>query len=267
MEGIKAAENSCSILNSILPAARSVAVLLGFDRGPWESAYASVQFDNATYTIVRKSLPNNFARVDVLFVNNCPAGSLVFVEIAPSVFHMVGMFISDELRGKKVTYVSKGEEVTGSIAFYFLQHVMDDLVTNNITVTLEVMNYNEAAYRLYEKWNLCQFGLNKSLCFTLCSKQEITRYSKIRSKRVGKWHLVGDDINKFGVQWTHVPDYNGESTYSISRVYCSSPEALPKHNIFMSIKMSLRMIVSSLKYGSVIAFFRYSIASRRDKNN
>lgn len=266
MVDIKAAKNSCSVLDSILPAARSVAVLFGFDRGPWESAYTSMQFGNSTFTIVKKSLPNNFARIDVLFVNNSPAGSLVFVEIAPSVFHMVGMFINDEFRGEKVTYISNGEEVKGSIAFYFLQHVMDNLVANSITVTLEVMNYNKAAYKLYEKWNCYENELNRSFRFTLCSKQEIVQYSKIRSKRIGKWHRIGFD-NKFGVQWAHVPDYNGESTYSISRVYCSGAEMLPEHNISTFIRTTLRLIVSSLKYGSAIAFFRYSIASRRNKSN
>lgn len=257
-------EWSNSVLHSVLPAARSIAILFGFDKSPEDCPYVESRYDDSTYAITRKTLPNNFARIDLVFVNNEPAGSLLFVEIADSIFHMVGMFIKEKYRGKKITYGYNGKVTRGSIALFFLQHVMADLVNQKITVTLEVMNYNQAAYRLYERWAYEHHKLNRRFSFQLCSKQKVIHYSKVRSKRIAKWHRIGDG-DQFGVQWSHVPDYNGEATYSISRVYCSSPDELAKVTELEPLKNRLKMLISSVIYGNALAFIRYTVFLKRKK--
>lgn len=257
-------EQSCSVLHSVLPAARSIAVLFGFDKSAGDSPYVESHYGDSSYAIIKKTLPNNFARIDVIFVNNEPAGSLLFVEIADSIFHMVGMFINEKFRGKKLTYDFSGKTTKNSIAFFLLQHVMADLVSQEITVTLEVMNYNVAAYKLYERLELFDSTFYTRFSFKILTKKEVRKYSELRRKPIKKWHDIGLGSDEVGVQWTHIPDYNGEPKYSVSRIYCcETVKGVYDIGKFQYYLNKVKLVISLIKYGRPITFLLSKILSQK----
>tara|TARA_B100000408_G_scaffold138583_1_gene132797 strand:+ start:12762 stop:13562 length:801 start_codon:yes stop_codon:yes gene_type:complete len=260
----KADDMTCSVLDSILPAARNVAGLFGLDRGQWKAPYVKIESHNNSYAIYRKVLPNKFARIDVIFVNGTSAGSLLFVEIADGIYHMVGMFINEEFRGKKISQTQNGRAFSCSVAFLFLDHVMNDLVEKGLSVTLEVMNYNKAAFKLYERWSSSSIGNHDINEFRLLTKAEVVRYGKLRRKPIKRWHDIGEGDNKRGVQWSHIPDYNGRSTYSISRVYyCEVTKPLSSVRKLAFFRNKIKLILSIIKYGRPVGFLIDYIRSKK----
>lgn len=255
-------EMSKSILNSVLPSARGGALLFGYTTTKWDELYVSVKCNDATYSIVRKALPNNFSRMYLVCIDGTPVGSVLFVEIATNILHMVGMFVTEASRGKKITYKKGAKECRQTVASFLLQHVMDDLVASNCQVTLEVMNNNQNAHKLYEKGAFFAKGNEDEFRFELCSKTEVIEYAKIRRKKITKWHDIGYGESRAGIQWSHIPDYNGESTWSISRVY-----NIPKHKQRVSAqpmaftKNKLKLIYSALRFGELFEFIKYIVAS------
>lgn len=254
---------NCCVLNSILPAARTVAILFGFERGPWREPYVETKSSSNLYAIYNRVLPNNFARIDVIFLNGKPVGSLLFVEIANGIYHMVGMFINDEHRGKRMEYLADGKTTKCSIAYFFLHHVMNDLVGKGFTVTLEVMNYNKAAFKLYERWETRNKSSKVKLKFSLLSKTEIEHYGTLRKKPIKGWHDIDRGDNQMGVQWSHIPNYNGETRYSISRVYCCEAD----NSILSTTKLSylknkIKLIISAVKYGRPVSLLLNRLSSK-----
>ena len=261
----KKADNlRCSVFDSILPAARNVAALFGLDEGCWKAPYLKIESQNNSYAIYRKVLPNEFARIDVIFVNGSSAGSLLFVEIASGIYHMVGMFINEEFRGKKISLLRNGRALNCSIAFLFLDHVMNDLVEKGLSVTLEVMNYNKAAFKLYERWGSSSIGNHDINEFRLLTKAELVQYGKLRKKPIKKWHDIGEGDDKMGVQWSHIPDYNGQSTYSVSRVYyCEVIKSLSSVRKLAFYRNKIKLMLSIIKYGRPVGFLVDYIRSKK----
>lgn len=251
-----------SILESVLPAARNVAVLFGYTSTKWDEAFVNVRYGNDTYSVDKKALPNNFSKMYVICMNGTPVGSVLFVEIATNILHMVGMFVTEECRGKKIEYKRGARECRQTVASFLLQHVMDDLLASNCLVTLEVMNNNQSAYKLYERGAFFATGNEEGVRFELCSQTEVIEYAKIRRKKIKKWHDIGHGESRAGIQWSHIPDYNGESTWSISRVYY-----LPKDNQRLSAqpmaftKNKLKLIYSILRFGKLLKFMKYIVTS------
>lgn len=252
-----------SILSSVLPAARNAARIFGFTRSKWNSPYLTIEYKGAVYSIVSKALPNDFARIDIVLVDDKPVGSVLFVEISSHVLHMVGMFIKEEHRGKRISYIYDNKEKDVTIASFLLDHVMESLVTKNVQVTLEVMNYNESAYKLYERTSTFTNSSMPPQQFELCSRSDVLEYKKIRRKVVKRWHDIGFGEDKLGVQWAHVPDYNGVATWSIARVYCwkKSYESL-RGGYITFVKNRLKLIYSVLKYGSIFRFTYYFLLKK-----
>ena len=254
---------SQAILTSVLPAARSASVLFAYTTAKWDEPYVSVQCQDATYSIVRKVLPNDFSRMYLVCVDGAPVGSVLFVEIATNILHMVGMFIAKVCRGKKIHYILNNKDCTQTVASFLLQHVMNDLASKNLQVTLEVMNYNESAHRLYESIEFFSDNKEQPFKFHLCSKAEIIEYKTIRKKKIKKWHDIGQGEDKPGVQWSHIPDYNDESTWSVTRVYCWKklrPPLTTKQMVFTRHK--LKFIYSVVKYGDIIGCVYYYLCLR-----
>ena len=253
---------SQSILESVLPAARNIAVLFGFTSTEWNDSLIRIRCGDDAYSIEKKVLPNSFSKMYVINMNGIPVGSVLFVEIATNILHMVGMFVTEKCRGKKIEYNKEGKECRQTIATFLLQHVMDDLLESNCLVTLEVMNNNQSAYKLYERGAFFAKDNEKECRFELCSKTEAIEYAKIRRKKIKKWHDIGQGESREGIQWSHIPDYNGESTWSISRIYYVSEykEQLIAEPMAFA-KNKLKLIYSVLRFGQVFKFIKYIVAS------
>jgi len=251
----------------ILDSARGSAWLLGLlKQGLYAESYASLSSGDNHYTLVKKVLPNQFARLDIMFVNNEPVGSICVIEIYQGLYHMLGMYVKPSYRakeyGKKLIPFSNGSVSDISLpspAKFMMEHYMRDLFENKVSMTLEVMNYNAAAYRLYEKQFICS-GESMN-AFSLLSKEKIEKYSRLRSKSIGKWHPldVENDTESYGVQWKHIPDYNNTSEWSITRVYFYSPigdflSVIGVVSIAGLIRIKAKTFVSIFKYGDVFGF-------------
>ena len=250
-----------SILESVLPAARNVAVLFGFTSTKRDEAFVSVRSGNDTYSIDKKALPNNFSKMYVISMNGIPVGSVLFVEIATNILHMVGMFVTEVCRGKKIEYRKDAQECYQTVASFLLQHVMDDLLASNCQVTLEVMNNNQSAYKLYERGSFFAKGNEEGVRFELCSKTEVIEYAKIRRKKIKKWHDIKHGESREGIQWSHIPDYNGESTWSISRVYYLPKDKQRVEAQPMAFtKNKLKLMYSVLRFGKLFKFMKYVVA-------
>jgi hypothetical protein len=140
---------------------------------------------------------------------------------------------------------------------------MNDLASNNLQVTLEVMNYNESAHRLYESIEFFSENKEQPLKFHLCSKSETIEYKMLRKKKIKKWHDIGQGEVKLGVQWSHIPDYNNEPTWSITRVYCWKTLSPPLTTTKMAfVRHKFKFIYSVLKYGDIIGFLYYHLILR-----
>jgi hypothetical protein len=254
---------SASILTSILPSARHVAVLLGFSYAESGLPYIRTEYNGDTYSIYKKTLPNNFARIDVIYVNDEPIGSVMFVEIAANTLLMIGMFIKKEYRGRKINYKNNNKETIATIASFLLNNVMADLMISNVVVVLEVMNYNKSAYKLYERTVVFAAEQASYSRFELCSKCEILEYNKIRRKRIKRWHDIGCGKDKLGVQWGHIPDYNRQTTWSITRVYCwHNPKQTLTAKPMAFIKNKSKLLWSVVRYGKILAFIYYFLFNR-----
>lgn len=251
-----------SILESVLPAARNIAVLFGFTSTKWTYSLIRIRCGNDAYSVEKKMLPNSFSKMYVINMNGIPVGSVLFVEIATNILHMVGMFVAEECRGKKIEYSEGAKECRQTVATFLLQHVMNDLMESNCLVTLEVMNNNQSAYKLYERGAFFAKDIMEGSQFELCTKTEAVEYAKIRRKKIKKWHDIGRGESREGIQWSHIPDYNGESTWSISRVYYlpSGKQRLTSESMAFT-KNKLKLIYSVLRFGHIFKFIKYIVAS------
>ena len=261
------------IVGAVLESARGSAVLLGLvNEKLLERPYAKQSMLDMEYAIAKTELPNKFARLDVLFVDGEPAGTVLWVEIAKNVQHMVGMYVLEHYQSatiyKRFETLGASPDVLAALttpARLLFENSTKAMIENNRQATLEVMNYNEKAYKLYEKNIDCGDGGGQR-SFELSSRSEITHYAKIRHKKIGSWHHLAGRHDIYGVQRQHVPNYNDVPTWSISRVYnCKGDgEALFSGNGgFAYLNNRGKLLWSVIRSGRFIGFIRYLLLRSR----
>ena len=267
----------CQLLGSILNEARSIAILFGIlNEKNRTGTYYREKNGAHNLKIEKWELPDKVIRLDILYLDDAPIGSILSLRILPSLYHMVGMYIDEKYRSKQINetlpdYYSlhPKENDKRSPSTCLLKSYLNDMVAlNNYQVTLEVINNNQSAWRLYEKPLLRTNDNEKAHGFRLLTKEEILQYANLRGKKVGKWHPVnsGGESLKYGVQWSHIPDYGGKpERWSTNRIYIIGPgdQVLNvlhnKHHPFLE---NLKKLYSIIIYGSVIRYIHYKISSR-----
>lgn len=254
-----------ALLNSVLEPTRDVTILFGLLSGRHlDEVVACESYLNGsvTYTLARIELSNHYAWLDILFIDEEPAGSVVSVEIAPGLYHMVGMQVTSNFRGRAFLKerLNNHDDLTelNSIptpAFFLLSNTIKYLEKTGRKMTLEVMNFNNSAHRLYEKKVLLD-NQSVTVGFNLLPKQAVVKYAKLRRKKIGKWHAINEtgEPERLGVQWRHIPDYNGQSTWSISRIYlwgsCAEFLSLYQGRFLSLVRHQVRMLHTIVVYGS-----------------
>ena len=92
-------------------------------------------------------------------------------------------------------------------------------------MTLEVMNNNLGACKLYEQNFVIDEQSNKSVGMQHMSKSDIASYAEFRRKKIRQWHQIDSNSeNNLAVHWTNVPYYGNCTKWSINRVYLLRPQ-------------------------------------------
>ena len=263
------------VLQCILEPAREVAILFGLlDRKQSQEVYVSKTFHGHTYSIAKRELPNRYARLDILYIDNTPAGSVVATRISSGLYHMVGMFIKEGYRSNSVFETLNVQQCSDQNSQslpmpskFLLAGLLEDLFKHRMQMTLEVMNNNRGACNLYESKFLINNSENIELGFELMSRDNIAKYSRLRRKRIGNWHVISesDEHARYGVQWSHVPNYNNSSRWSISRVYQFMPferefESLDKQPLLFVT--AVQFVVTIFSYGSIRKYILYKVVNK-----
>ena len=208
----------------VLKSAQGTAILFGLtsNRLIWSDVTNKSHSDpDAKFQVLKAEKHRGLASFYLILVEGEPAGSIISIDIASGLTHLVGMYVKEELRGAAFRQENSKDRVV-SPAACLLSSYISDMANSGKSITLEVMNYNIAALKLYEKrFSTLVDGEEKHLWFSLLSQTEISYYGRIRGKKLGRWHEIKLDSGHkgMGIQWRHTPDYAGQSTWSISRVY------------------------------------------------
>ena len=224
-----------------------------------EACYAQDSFGPHTFKIVRRAWPNNYAMLDILYVNEEPAGTIFSLKHSADLLHMVGMFLKEDYRSASF----HRDEMDGpSPAAYFIDQYKHNLFAGSQSMTLEVMNYNLPAIKLYEQSFIHQGRSYNGFC--LLGRQEVAHYARLRRKKIGHWHKLNDEeLFNWGVQWRHIPNFNNQPTWSITRVYLFKPnDGNLEHidyqgSLFSRITFSIKLAFSFIRYGSIINGMRF----------
>jgi len=265
--------NSDQVVATIIPAFRNNAILLGLlsEKFPFQE-YKTEKIDGQEYSVQKRILPNEYARLDLITIDGEPAGSIVCCEIANSIYHMVGMFVSEKYRSSKKTpqevaapqnHTSRSEKQT-SPAKFLLAGFLEEMLALGKQVSLEVLNHNAPAWHLYEKKLVFDSLEKRMIGFRLMNKEEILNYVRLRGKKIGKWHDIktsSDEVG-LGVQWRHVPDFDGTSRWSINRLYLinSGAKEFKIDDVFFDRSVSIgKVCLTVIKYGSVFRFVKLGL--------
>ncbi len=252
------------LIDSILPSARPTAILLGLTI-PEQLGEPVVQQDmlGYNYQIYSRIMPNAMARIDVLYVDQQPAGSVVFVEIEEAVFHMVGMYVREGYRGRSVMLsraaVEQEQDTFQTPAEFLLHNVTTDIVNHGRQITLEVMNNNTSAVKLYERCVRTVVSGQTLPAYRLLEQDEVMQYAAMRYKKIGQWHEL-PEYGLRGVQWSHVPSYNNLSTWSITRVYhaaLADTRFKSSVSLWRYCRNKLKLLYSVIRYGNPLALIKY----------
>ena len=245
------------LLNSILDSARIKAILFGLcNHKLAEHTLKRNVYGAFTYCVTSRITPNRYGWLHTLYINNDKAGTIVSLQISDTMYHMVGMFIREPYRRSKFF----AEQVNPESDFdlpnpseYLMEALVNDVLAHDRQMTLEVMNNNRGACELYDRQYLIN---NQPTGFLMMTKPEIASYAAFRNKKIGKWHLVesGEAGERWGAQWSHIPDYNNSSRWSINRVYLLSLNgrrfSLQKTFIH-SMQMRWKALLTLLRYGNI----------------
>ena len=254
----------------IVGGAKDKALLLGLLNPKLDGEfYAQELYGEHRFAVEKRELPNRHSRLDILYINNYPVGTIVSSELTEGIYHMVGMLVAEPYRSRAIDKTLPGyadaraKKLGGGLspAAFFLQVYLKDIVnTQGMQVSLEVLNGNQYAWKLYEKRLLANSDGLDAVGFELLPKKELEAYARLRGKKIGKWHSVETYENKKGyaVQWSHIPDY-GTSTekWSVNRVYMIKPRG---QNFFFSeeripqFKNKLRIILTIMFYGNPVGY-------------
>jgi len=169
----------------IVDEARDKAVFFGLMRKNVKAQlYAYEEIEGHVFAVEKRVVAGGHSRLDLLSIDNEPVGTV--------------------------------------ISTFLLTSYANDVLTDRRQVTLEVMNNNSAAWRLYERVQIRDINRGVDAEFRLLSKEEILRYAAVRGKTIGKWRPLETpgETERTGVQWKHVPDF-GSSTgrWSTNRIY------------------------------------------------
>ncbi|WP_460225425.1 GNAT family protein [Aurantivibrio infirmus] len=254
------------IINAIIPSFREKARLLGLVGGRIEDIlYHEDIVDGKRVIFKKRVLPNAYARMDILLVDSEIAGTIVCCKISEEVYHMVGMYVREEFRSKKNNTDAPLEipPVANQLspAKLLLKYFLQDVIPKGTQVSLEVLNHNKSAWNLYEKKLYFDVLLKRQKGFSLMTPDEIIKYAKARRKKIGKWHEVenADGTIAKGVQWSHIPDFDGTPRWSINRLYLiktDSHEFSLNPDIYHWLKINLKMAYSVIKYGKLYLFIK-----------
>ncbi len=213
------------IQECILESARDAAILMGLlNKNIEEEVYAEKTVNNNKFTVSKKELKNRAARLDIIYIDQIPIGSVVLVEISHKLYHMAGMYIKESYRGKNLKDKLNTAPETDphqKPSIFLLENLIKDLLDQDYQMTLEVMNYNRGACELYETRFFTGDKNKTELGLELMTKDNILSYSKYRKKNIGKWHNIGEENQekRWGIQWENVPDYKNTTRWSINRIY------------------------------------------------
>lgn len=255
------------VLPAIIPSFREKSILLGLmSPKVRQEIYFEEKFDVGIFSVERRVLPNNFARLDILFVAGEVAGTILCCELSKNLYHMVGMYVLEKFRSKKYSVsaqenLSEGKPASGkpiSPAAFLLKTFSFDIIAEQKQVSLEVLDSNIPAWKLYEKKHSMGDADQKTICFELMHKEQITSYAKIRGKNIGRWHniLFEGEAENLGVQWSHVPDFGGTSRWSINRLYILKAQAtiFPIISVHQRFGSWVKVLSTILLYGAPISF-------------
>lgn len=280
--------NSDQVVAAIIPAFRNNAILLGLLSEKFLfQEYKTEKIDGQEYSVQKRILPNEYARLDLITIDGEPAGSIVCCEIANNIYHMVGMFVLEKYRSSKKTpqelealqsRTSRSEKQT-SPAKFLLAAFLEETLALGKQVSLEVLNHNAPAWHLYEKKLVFDSLAKRMIGFRLMNKDEILNYVRLRGKKVGKWHDIktSNDEAGLGVQWRHVPDFDGTPRWSINRLYLinSGAKEFKIDDSFFNRSNSIgKVCLTVIKYGSVFRYMKlglkkisYLLSGNNTKNN
>lgn len=205
--------------------------------------------DREFVTSVRITPKGDF-RLDLLYMDGACIGAILSVKIDNNVYHIQGMNVIESYRGRR--FSGNGVDGFSSIkpSKFLLQCMMKDLCASSKLISLEVLNGNVPAWKLYEEVSVTtESGV---YCFRLLDRFNIGLYAKIRGKAVREWCTIDGD-GGLGVKWAHIPDY-GASTmkWSVNRVYLAQTQgADTSQDIFVgsSKRLKTKLLVSILFYG------------------
>lgn len=247
------------ILDAIIPDFRKKAFLVGLlsDKLIIEE-YFKREENGHVYSVCRRVLPTNYARLDVIYWDGTPVGSIVCCELDHDLYHMVGMYVDEQFRSSNIKCAGGSVKVE-SPAKVLLKAFVGDMVTKKKQVSLEVLNSNEPAWNLYEKILRDDSETAVYQGFRLMTKVEIEQYAKSRNKKIGEWHEIKTrtGIEMLGVQWKHVPSFGGSSVWSINRLYLLKPDAERfnlRSELSCQIRAKMKTFFSIAVYGSIWAY-------------
>jgi len=271
------------VIKNIVGGAKDKALLLGvLGRHVDCEVYFDQCFVDFQVRIERRELKNRHSRLDIIYINSDIAGTILSSKLAPQLLHMVGMFVVEKYRfGRLVShfpeYIEGIKEARGKVvspAELLLGAYLDDVVNNyHMQVSLEVLNGNVAAWRLYEKPVLLgRDGFVRG--FRLLTREEIEIYGARRGKTVGEWFDVEttSTLTRAGiaVRWKHIPHYGRSAMkWSVNRVYLitSVGDSLALSGGRGSILFDkFRTMATILRYGNVFGTVRYVLKKALSKH-
>lgn len=212
------------LLQAMLPATRGPALLFGLmHESNRQSVLLSENLQGHHWSVTTYS--SDFTRLDVIRIDEMNAGTIVSLLLAEGLLHMSGLFVREAFRSNKIAQtLGLSNNVPSSFptpSRLLLRALISDLVNKRMQMSLEVMNNNRSAIRLYEE----RFKVphhSSDIGFQMMNEREIESYSRLRGKSIKGWHEVDSDTssaNGTGVQWRHVPNYNDSLRWSLTRIY------------------------------------------------
>jgi hypothetical protein len=260
--------NNClyKVLDVVVDGAKDKVLLFGLlGNNIQETLYFQKKIGTYQFLIKKSIVPNGYARLDVLYLNEQAIGSIQSIRFTEQSYHMTSFFLANDYRSRNVKatlpgfYAAEpnGDQHKNNLSHLLLSSYLQDIVqTLKMHVTLEVKNGNSNAWKLYEKPLI---ESNKSECrgFQLLSQKQIENYAHYRNKKIKKFHPLERDgnVNGIGVQWTDIPDY-GEHTirWSVNRIYMIGDNERPFLSFYdarIKYKYLIKRILTIMLYGQV----------------